>query len=80
MSLHPEVQRKAREEIDRVIGSSRLPTYDDRDQLPYIQAVVTEAWRWHPVAPMGAPHVASVDNVINGYSIPKGAIILPNLW
>ncbi|KAI3319765.1 cytochrome P450 oxidoreductase OrdA-like protein [Xylariaceae sp. AK1471] len=80
MMLHPEVQLKAREEIDRVVGSSRLPTYDDRDQLPYIQAIVTEAWRWHPVAPMGVPHVASADNVLGGYNIPKGAIIVQNIW
>ncbi|KAI1421045.1 cytochrome P450 oxidoreductase OrdA-like protein [Xylaria sp. FL1777] len=80
MMLHPEVQLKAREEIDRVVGSSRLPTYDDRGRLPYIQAIVTEAWRWHPVAPMGVPHVASADYVFDGYCIPKGAIIVQNIW
>ncbi|KAI3326720.1 cytochrome P450 oxidoreductase OrdA-like protein [Xylariaceae sp. AK1471] len=80
MTLYPEVQYKAREEIDRVIGSGRLPTFDDRDRLPYVNAVVTEAWRWHTVLPMGMPHVASADSVINGYYIPKGAIVMANVW
>ncbi|KAI1202934.1 putative cytochrome P450 oxidoreductase OrdA-like protein [Nemania serpens] len=80
MTLFPEVQRKAQEEIDRVIGTTRLPTFNDRDSLPYINAVLLEAWRWHPVIPMGLPHVAKVDDVVNGFCIPKGAIVLPNVW
>jgi len=46
MTLHPEVQKAAQEEIDRVIGSDRLPTSADKDNLPYIQAVVKEVHRW----------------------------------
>ncbi|KAI3326205.1 cytochrome P450 oxidoreductase OrdA-like protein [Xylariaceae sp. AK1471] len=80
MTLHPEVQHKAREEIDRVVGSDRLPTFSDRKDLPYVDAVVTEAWRWHPVTPMGVAHTASADDVVDGYHIPKGAIIIPNVW
>ncbi|KAL5501294.1 hypothetical protein ACEPAH_8554 [Sanghuangporus vaninii] len=80
MSLFPEVQRKAQEEIDRVIGSDRLPTFEDRENLPYIDAVVKEALRWHPVAPMGVPHMTTEDDIYEGYFIPKGALIMPNIW
>ncbi|KAI8628042.1 cytochrome P450 oxidoreductase OrdA-like protein [Xylariaceae sp. FL1651] len=80
MTLYPEVQRKAQEEIDSVTGSFRLPTFSDREKLPYVEAIVTETWRWHPVAPMGVAHAASVDDSINGYHIPKGSIIIPNIW
>ncbi|KAJ8112006.1 hypothetical protein ONZ43_g5491 [Nemania bipapillata] len=80
MTLFPEVQLKAREEIDRVIGTGRLPTYTDKDNLPYVTAIVTEAARWHPVAPMGVPRATIADDVINGYFIPKGAVVLPNVW
>lgn len=80
MTLHSEVQRKAQEEIDRVVGSHRLPTFDDRDNLPYVEAVVKECFRWHPIAPMGIPHVSTEDDVCEGYLIPKGAMVIPNIW
>ncbi|RYP13071.1 hypothetical protein DL767_010944 [Monosporascus sp. MG133] len=80
MMVYPEVQRKAQEEIDRVVGSQRLPSFEDRGHLPYVEAVVSEAFRWHPVGPMGIPHVTSQDDVFEGYLIPKGAMILPNIW
>ncbi|KAI0189210.1 putative cytochrome P450 oxidoreductase [Xylaria flabelliformis] len=80
MILFPEVQRKAQEEIDRVIGNSRLPTYSDREDLPYINAVLTEAWRWHTVVPMALPHVTTSEDIVNGYFIPKGSLVIPNIW
>jgi len=52
MVLYPEVQRKAQAEIDRVIGSTRLPVYSDEDTLPFLQAVLKEVLRWHPVTPL----------------------------
>jgi cytochrome P450 len=80
MTLFPEVQRKAQEEIDRVIGSGRLPVVADRPNLPYINAIVKEILRWHPVAPMGLPHMTTEDDICEGYLIPKGAYIMPNVW
>jgi cytochrome P450 len=53
MQLYPEVQRRAQEEIDRVIGNDRLPTLADRPNLPYIEVVIKEVLRWNPVAPLG---------------------------
>ncbi|KAJ5606342.1 hypothetical protein N7510_009123 [Penicillium lagena] len=58
MTIYPEVQRKAQDELDRVLGAGRLPKVADRASLPYIDAVVKEVLRWHPVAPMGIPHMA----------------------
>jgi cytochrome P450 len=80
MSMFPDVQRKAQEEIDRVVGTSRLPTFADRNNLPYINAIVNEAQRWHPIVPMGFPHVADEKDQIGGYRIPKGAMLLPAIW
>ena len=45
MSLYPEVQQRAHKEIDRVIGTDRLPTFADRKNLPYVDAIVKEALR-----------------------------------
>jgi len=53
MSLYPEVQAKAQSEIDRVIGTNRLPRYEDRNSLPYLNALIKEVLRWNPVAPLG---------------------------
>ncbi|KAJ7483563.1 cytochrome P450 [Mycena latifolia] len=80
MILAPDVQRQAQAEIDSVIGGARLPVYSDRDQLPYVSAVVTELFRWHSIAPLGVPHAALEDTVVNGYLIPKGSVIIANLW
>jgi cytochrome P450 len=80
MGLFPDVQRKAQEEIERVVGHNRLPNMADRINLPYINAVVKEVLRWHPVAPMGLPHMSTVDDNYDNYFIPKGSIILPNIW
>ncbi|KAH8102293.1 cytochrome P450 [Cristinia sonorae] len=80
MTLFPEAQRKAQEEIDEVIGSDRLPMVEDRDNLPYVEALVKEVFRFNPVAPLGLPHRVSEDDVYEGYFIPKGTMVLANIW
>ncbi|KAF1849093.1 O-methylsterigmatocystin oxidoreductase [Cucurbitaria berberidis CBS 394.84] len=80
ISIFPEVQKKAQEELDRVIGNSRLPVSADRESLPYIEAVMKETHRWHLVLPMGLPHSSVEEDICRGYRIPKGAILLPNNW
>lgn len=80
MTVHPEVQRNAQEEIDRVVGTGRLPAFSDRDSLPYAEAVLKEAFRMHPIAPMCLPHVTTADDFVEGYLIPKGAMIICNIW
>lgn len=80
MIMFPEVQKKAQEEIDRVVGSVRLPTLSDRANLPYMDALVKEANRWWPIAPMGFPHTATEDIVYEDMHIPKGSIFLPATW
>ena len=80
MTLFPEVQRKAQDEIDRVVGNDRLPGFEDRDQLPYVDAIVKEVLRWHPIGPMGLPHTSTEDDTYEGYFIPKGALLMANIW
>ncbi|EAU84017.2 cytochrome P450 [Coprinopsis cinerea okayama7 len=79
LSLFPEVQAKAQAEIDAVIGGDRLPTFEDRRNLPYINAVVSEVLRWHAVVPTSVPHRVSEDDVHNGYFIPKGSLVIANI-
>ena len=80
MIMFPHVQRKAQEEIDRVIGTDRLPNFEDCEKLPYINALVKEATRWWSISPMGFPHTATEDVEYNGLRIPKGAYLLPAVW
>ena len=80
MTLYPEVQRKAQEEMDRVLGPGQLPKIAHRERLPYLEAVVKEALRWHPVAPMGIPHMSVQDDMCEDLYIPKGSLIMPNIW
>lgn len=80
MSVFPDVQRRAQNEIDEVVGRSRLPRHDDRANLPYVNAVVKESLRWLPSVPLGVPHVAQADDELHGYRIPKGAILMPSTW
>ncbi|KAJ8507981.1 hypothetical protein ONZ45_g9708 [Pleurotus djamor] len=78
--LHPGVQHRAQEELDRVVGKSRMPTLDDFDELPYIQAVVKEILRWRPALPLGVIHSVERDDTYLGYRIPKDAMIIANTW
>ncbi|RDA86099.1 hypothetical protein CP532_1168 [Ophiocordyceps camponoti-leonardi (nom. inval.)] len=80
MVMFPEAQRRAQEEIDRLIGTDRLPRLEDRARLPYVEALVKEVHRWSPAVPLSAPHVAEGDIVYRGYLIPKGAYIFPSVW
>jgi len=80
MVLFPEAQRKAQEELDKVLGMIRLPEFEDRPSLPYTVAVFKETLRWHPLLPAGTAHTLTQDDVIDGYFIPKGTIVFGNSW
>jgi cytochrome P450 len=81
MTCFPEVARKAQEELDRVVGRERAPTWSDEPNLPYCRAVIKETLRWRPVAVMGGtPHASIKDDYYDGHFIPAGTTILGNLW
>ncbi|CAE7194397.1 unnamed protein product [Rhizoctonia solani] len=67
MLHYPEIQRTAQAEIDRVIGSDRLPSFTDQESLPYAEAIFKEVLRWQPLAPIGM-------------RIPGGTNIIANAW
>ncbi|KAH0840986.1 cytochrome P450 [Fonsecaea pedrosoi] len=80
MILYPEVQQQAHLELDRVVGADRMPEWEDRNQLPYVRAIVKESLRWCPTAVLGIPHAAAKDDEYMGYKIPKGASVVQNIW
>ncbi|KAG8256894.1 hypothetical protein J6590_060557 [Homalodisca vitripennis] len=69
--LYPQVQVRVHQEIDSVVGRSRLPTLDDRKNLPYTEAVLREVMRRETLAALAIPHRCTEDTYFNGYFIPK---------
>ena len=53
MMEHPEVLKEAQAEVDRVVGTSRLPDFEDRPSLPYLEALMNEVLRVSVPVPMG---------------------------
>jgi hypothetical protein len=80
LSRGQEVVKAAHEELDRVVGNSRTPTFDDEKNLPYIRAMVKEVNRWRFVNKFGTNHYATEDGWYKGYFIPKGAVVMINIW
>lgn len=72
MAVNQDIQKKAQAEIDRVVGRQRLPGFEDRNSLPYIEAIYREILRWKPPVPLGVPHATTEGDVYEGYFIPKG--------
>ncbi|KAI0790553.1 cytochrome P450 [Abortiporus biennis] len=80
MLHHPEIQEKAQAQIDSVVGQNRLPTFEDRESLPYIEAIVLETLRWHPVVLQNLPHALVDEEIFNGFYLPGGSIVIANIW
>jgi cytochrome P450 len=80
MITHPEIQKRAQDELDAAVGRSRTPTFADAPNLPYIQALIKESLRWRPPLPLGIPHTTTEDDWYEGMFIPKGTMCMVNLW
>ncbi|KAJ7625670.1 cytochrome P450 [Roridomyces roridus] len=80
MLANPEAQKKAQAEIDSVVGGEALPTFEDRDLLPYVSALINEVLRWKPVGPLAVPHLLTVEDEYKGYRIPAGSVVIGNAW
>jgi cytochrome P450 len=80
MCHYPDWQTRLQKEVDDVVGSSRLPTFEDIPSLPTVRAVAKEVLRWRPVTAGGLPHELVKDDVYDGFYFPAGTTILPNQW
>ncbi|TRM58284.1 cytochrome P450 [Schizophyllum amplum] len=77
---YPELQARARAELDKVVGPDRLPELSDRPGLPYVERVMYETFRFWPVTPLGPPHKSTKEDVYNGMFIPKGSLLFFNAF
>ncbi|KAF9892280.1 hypothetical protein FE257_002057 [Aspergillus nanangensis] len=87
LMLNPKIQARAQAELDQVLGTddetghpTRLPTFDDRPRLPYLENIMRETTRWAPLSPVGVPHATLQDDSYKGYRIPRGSVVYANAW
>ncbi|KAJ6488265.1 cytochrome P450 [Mycena vitilis] len=79
-ALNPQAQALAQLEIDSIVGHGRMPVFEDRDSLPYVNAFVQECLRSVPAVPTGVAHRAMENDTVEGYFVPKGATVITNIW
>ncbi|QRW09774.1 cytochrome P450 family protein [Ceratobasidium sp. AG-Ba] len=80
LAAYPDAQKKAHDELDRVVGSGRMPTLEDLPHLPYVQAIIKEVHRWRPITPLAVPHATIEEIRFKDYCIPSGTTIFMNTW
>ncbi len=80
MAAFPEIQYRIHQELDSVTGRNHLPRLTDKAELPFTCATLLEIQRIATIGPLGVPHMSAEDSTIGPYTIPKGAIIMPNIW
>lgn len=80
LMLHPETMNKVQEELIEVVGANKIVEEYHIYKLPYLHAVVKEALRLHPPAPLLLPRSPTQSCTVGGYTIPKGAKVFMNAW
>ncbi|KAH7890271.1 cytochrome P450 [Phlebopus sp. FC_14] len=80
MVQNPKYLKRAQAEIDAVVGQNRLPGCDDREALPYCDAIFTETLRWGVPVPLSLPHRLTEDDIYDGMFVPKGSLVFGNIW
>ncbi|XP_061374304.1 geraniol 8-hydroxylase-like [Gastrolobium bilobum] len=78
--LNPEIMSKAKKELEEMIGKGKPVEESDISRLPYLQAIIKETFRLHPPVPLLLPRKAAKDVDISGFTIPKDAQVLVNVW
>ncbi|XP_042477241.1 cytochrome P450 76T24-like [Macadamia integrifolia] len=77
---HPEIMRKTQKEIEEVVGMDNLVEESHLSRFSYLNAIVKETLRLHPVIPFLVPHCPNVSSTVGGYTIPSGTSVFINVW
>jgi cytochrome P450 len=77
---HPRVMKKVQKELEDVVGLERMVEESDLDSLEYLDMVLKETFRLHPIAPLLLPHLAMEDCTVNGLHIPQNSRVIINVW
>ena len=76
----PKIQQSLHQELDMAVGRLRLPTIQDKPNMPLLQATVLEILRITSLVPLALPHQTSEEAKLCGYTIPKATLVIVNLW
>ncbi|KAL8221817.1 UNVERIFIED_CONTAM: hypothetical protein K2H54_074531, partial [Gekko kuhli] len=79
MVLHPEVQEKVHEEIEKVLGKDKAPMMEHQAKLPYTNAVIHEIQRYADIVPVTLPYITCQDTEVGKFVIPKETIVFNHL-
>ncbi|KAL2896634.1 Isoflavone 2'-hydroxylase [Bienertia sinuspersici] len=77
---NPEILKKAQDEIDKNVGYERLVEESDKNNIPYIQCIINETLRMYPTGPLGLPRKSIGDCNVGGYHVPRGSMLVYNIW
>ncbi|KAF8007203.1 hypothetical protein BT93_K1258 [Corymbia citriodora subsp. variegata] len=77
---HPNIMKKAQAELDNIVGRDRLADEAYIHKLPCLQNIINEALQLFPPAPLLVPHESAEDCTIGGFDVPRGTMILVNVW
>ncbi|CAL8243713.1 unnamed protein product [Lota lota] len=80
MALYPNIQERVHQEIDSVLVNGRAASLEDKQRMPYVEAVLHEVLRFCNIVPLGIFRATSQDANVNGYTIPKGTMVITNLY
>ncbi|XP_072290778.1 cytochrome P450 2F3-like [Eucyclogobius newberryi] len=75
----PHIQERCQKEIDQALEGKGVVSFEDRHNMPYVQAVLHESQRVADTVPLSVFHATTRDTELMGFSIPKGTLIIPNL-
>ena len=78
--LYPDFIKHAQAELDQVVGHNRLPDWNDRPNLPYLKAVITELHRWASTTPLGFYRATTNDDTYRGTSIAANTTVIYNTY
>ncbi|PKA57447.1 Isoflavone 2'-hydroxylase [Apostasia shenzhenica] len=77
---NPSSLARAQAELYRRVGHGRLVRESDLPNLPYLNSIIRETLRLHPVTPIMPAHESGEDCVVSGFLVPKGTLLLANAW
>ncbi|KAK3607504.1 hypothetical protein CHS0354_031126 [Potamilus streckersoni] len=79
LATRPDIQTRIFEEIKGNVGTERLPSMQDRQNLVYTEAFIMEVLRMSCIVMISISHAPVTDVSFRGYHIPKGMKLLPDI-
>ncbi|XP_075482638.1 geraniol 8-hydroxylase-like [Primulina tabacum] len=77
---NPETMKKAKSELEKIVGKGKIIGEEDVQRLPYLRCMVKETLRIHPPVPFLIPRKVEEDVEVRGYTVPKNCRVLVNAW